>query len=131
MTRKLIVALASLYFSKWSVAASAATGVAGIWMSSELGFDPWPWLLGALGGVIVRAKLPASSRFDGIANGIISVMMGGLGGPLTANSVALYYPSLNVGSYFSAFVLAAAWPWFTSTVKGAIDSWVMKRSDKL
>lgn len=135
MRRKIIVAILSLLASKHSIAASTLTGIIGGYVATTLGFDPWTWMLGALGGVIIRAKLPPSSRPDGLINGIISVMLAGLVAPLLSSAMArnLGYQLPN-DVYVIAFILASAWPWMIASIRnksgdildGILKKWGIK-----
>lgn len=110
MKRKLIVFLAALMASKHSIASSIAAGVFGAAIAPVLGFDPWTWIMGAIGGVIVRVKLPPTNRMDSIVNSIISVMLAGLAAPYIHDLITFEkFPVPSV--YFVAFLLAACWPW--------------------
>lgn len=131
MRRKIIVALLSLIASKHSIAASTLTGIVGGYVATTLGFDPWTWMLGAFGGVIIRAKLPPSSRPDGLINGSISVMLGGLVAPWLSLALATTWGhQLAPNVYVTAFILASAWPWMIASIRnksGDIIDGVLKK----
>lgn len=115
MTRKILAALAALAASKHSIAGASAAGIGGALLAPMVGFDPWPWIIGAVGGIIVRVKLPPTTRADTLANGAISVMLAGLGAPWISRVIAAYgVPEPSV--YMMAFILAVAWPWVASLV---------------
>ena len=87
---------------------SAATGSV---VSSIVGVDPWPWIIGGLGAAIVYVKKTSASRYDAAMNGVISVSLGGLvAPPLSAYLGDTVSPALG-GSTPVAFLLSAAWPW--------------------
>lgn len=112
LKRKLILMIATLLASKHSVAGSISAGLFGVWLAPTLGFDPWTWIMGVIGGIIIRVKLPPTNRADSLVNGVISVMLAGLGSPWLVSGfavVAQNFPQPSV--YLVAFFLAAAWPW--------------------
>lgn len=123
---KLLAFLAALAASKHAIGGILTTGVLAAAISPALGFDPWTWVLGAIGGIVVRVKLPPTSRPDSIINGVISVILAGLGAPfLTAMLTFDGMPKPNL--YLVAFILAAVWPWVLSAIwkaaKSKIESW--------
>lgn len=110
MKRIFIAVFTALAASKNSVAGAAVAGVGGAMLAPMIGFDPWPWVIGAVGGIIVRVKLPPTSRADTLANGAISVMLAVFAAPwIVRVAVASGIPEPSV--YLVAFILAAAWPW--------------------
>lgn len=115
MKRKITVVLATLFASKNSLAGSAGAGALGAALAASLGFDPLPWIIGAIGGIIVRVKMPTTSRVDSIINGVISVMLGGLAAPWGSKLIA-FKGLPEPGVYLVAFVLAAAWPWIATFI---------------
>lgn len=109
---KILAAIFSLIASKHSLAATTLTGIAGAYFATQLGFDPWPWVLGILGGVIVRVKLPPTSRIDGLVNGVISVTLAGVFAPWCAILLDdLMGSKIAPNEYVLAFALACLWPW--------------------
>lgn len=88
--------------------ASAATGTA---VSTLVGVDPWPWIIGGIGAAIVYVKKASASRYDAAMNGVISVSLAGLVAPPFSAflgdkvSHALSTPAP------VAFLLSASWPW--------------------
>jgi len=135
MRRKIIIALLSLIASKHSIAASTLTGIVGGYVATTLGFDPWTWMLGAFGGVIIRAKLPPSSRPDGLINGSISVMLAGIVAPWMSEAmVSTWGNQLAPNVYVIALTLASGWPWMIAGIRnksgdivdGVLKKWGMK-----
>lgn len=123
--KKLMFAIAALAASKHSVAGAIAAGVAGAGLATTMGFDPWTWLIGAVGGVIVRVKLPPTTRADSIMNGVISVMLAGLAAPWFV-AIAMFQNIPAPSVYFVAFMLAVAWPWLISlwpVLKSKLEKW--------
>ena len=107
---RIAVILAAVTASKQAIGGALATGVVAATISPALGFDPWTWIVGAIGGVVIRVKLPETSRPDSIINGIISVMLAGLGSQYILQLITFEsLPKPNI--YLVAFVIAAAWPW--------------------
>lgn len=122
---KIIAVLAALMASKHSIAASTLTGFAGVYFASTLGFDPWPWILGILGGVIIRVKLPPTSRPDGLVNGAISVVLGGVVAPWGSTAMAATVgPSIAPDPYVLAFALACLWPWLANIIHKKIGEFI-------
>lgn len=110
--RKLIVMIATVVASKHSIAGSVGAGLFGAALAPSLGFDPWTWIVGAIGGIVVRVKLPPTNRADSLVNGIISVMLAGLASPWIAKGFSTLINSFPAPSvYLVAFSLAVAWPW--------------------
>lgn len=123
---KLLAFLAALAASKHAIGGIVTTGVLAAAISPALGFDPWTWVLGAIGGIVVRVKLPPTSRPDSIINGVISVILAGLGAPFLTEFLTFdNTPKPNL--YLIAFILAAVWPWVLSALwkvaKRKLDSW--------
>lgn len=132
---KILIILATLWTSKHSIAASSLTGIAGAYFATTLGFDPWPWMLGILGGVIIRVKLPPTSRPDGLVNGAISVILAGVVAPWGSTAMAASIgPSIAPNTYVLAFGLACLWPWLAvvihkrtgDIIDGALKKWGLK-----
>jgi hypothetical protein len=133
MTRKILAAVAALAASKNSIAGASAAGIGGALLAPMIGFDPWPWIIGAVGGIIVRGKLPPTTRGDSLINGLISVMLAGLGAPWAAKYVfsqGLPEPSI----YFMAFILSVTWPlalaMFMGSKKGEATSSFIKNAGR-
>ena len=128
---KLFALVAAFVASKHSIAASSITGIAGVYFSTTLGFDPWPWILGVMGGVIIRVKLPPSSRADGLVNGTISVILAGVIAPWGSDAMASTLgDKVAPNAYVLAFVLACLWPWLITLIhkrSGDLIDGVMKK----
>lgn len=91
--------------------AAAATAVTAGFTATAAGVDPWPWVIGGFGAAIVYVKKPATTRFDAMANAVISVMIGGFIAPIASAYAAKHWdPSLDA-QYAWAFALSVLWPW--------------------
>jgi len=122
--------LASFSASKQAIAAPVGIGLIAAYFSQSLGFDPWPWVIGAMGGGIVRVKLPPTSRIDSIANGVISVMLAGFGAPSILSWFAYYFKGIPVPNiYLVAFIVAVVWPWLVKFGWDTGKTWFTKRSE--
>ena len=129
--RKIMFLLASATASKHAIAAPVGAGLIAAYFSQSLGFDPWPWILGALGGGIIRVKLPPTSRLDSIANGVISVMLAGFGSPSIISWFKYYLQSVPPPNiYLVAFVVAVVWPWLIKFGWETCKTWFTKRSEQ-
>lgn len=128
---KIFALFAAMMASKHSIAASSLTGIVGAYFATTLGFDPWPWVLGILGGVIIRVKLPPTSRLDGLVNGAISVVLGGVVAPWGAVAMsASLGPAIAPNAYVLSFALACLWPWIANIINqksGDVWDGVMKK----
>ena len=128
--KKMMFVLASFSASKQAIAAPVGIGLIAAYFSQSLGFDPWPWVIGAMGGGIVRVKLPPTSRIDSIANGVISVMLAGFGAPSILSWFAYYFKGIPVPNiYLVAFIVAVVWPWLVKFGWDTGKTWFTKRSE--
>lgn len=98
------------------IATATTTSVAGTALATVAGYDPWTWVVGGLGAVIVHIKKEVTSRLDAIANGAISVMLAGLVSPGLTNYVITTFSISLPNSYPMAFLLSASWPWIVPTL---------------
>ena len=126
MIHKVAIGVAALTSTTYSIAGSLAVGVLGASIAKELGFDPFTWMLGALGGVVVLAKVPPTTRLEGLANGMISVIVGGMVAPW-AQPAMLEYTKYAPNVYLVSFVLAALWPWLMKLGKESAEKWLENR----
>lgn len=120
--------LAALMASKNAIGGIVTTGALAAAISPALGFDPLTWILGAIGGVVIRVKLPPTTRPDSIANGVISVILAGLGAPMVTHWLSIGGVHANI--YLVSFIIAACWPWVLSVgwkaVKSKMETWSKK-----
>ena len=109
---KKILSLVLVIFSSPSKAATAL-GLSAAAISSALGFDPFTWVLGAVGASIVLIKTEHKSRAEDVANAVISVFLAGVVAPWGAEAAKAYLPDAvanNLLIYALAFGLSAGWP---------------------
>ena len=116
--------LALTIFALFGSPAKAAitTGAAASALSVWVGFDPMPWVAGAAGGAIIFLKTEHQSRKETAANGLISVMLGGLVAPWLVRAAEIIVGKDDYGQaaalvnqhtlYAICFLLAAFWPLF-------------------
>ncbi len=111
--KKALITMATLFSSKTASAAGASGAV--VAAAAGLGLDWLPWAVGAAGSTVVYAYKPPTTRPIALANGVISVVLGGAGGPAAADAAASFWeaPYLNTFNavLLVSFSLAAAWPW--------------------
>jgi hypothetical protein len=106
--RTLLAAAAATLSSTHAKAAALSGGVAAS-AAAAVQADPLPWLVSALGALVVLTKLPAVSKAQGVGNVIVSVLLGGLG----CEFVSLHVERLSglaPGPLLAAFVLSCLWP---------------------
>ncbi len=109
LRNKIIILAASLAASKHAIGSALATSVVAAAVAPSMGFDPVTWAMAGAGAAGAHFKIEEKSRRSAIGNGIISVFLGGLGGPYLPSLVlSLEYPGPS--AYLSAFILAVAWP---------------------
>jgi len=109
--RQITLALAALFSSKaaWSTTTAAAAAVT----AAQMGRDPVPWIVGAGAVTVVYAYFRPADKAKAVANGVISVFLGGVGAPLlgawfVGNGWVEPAP---INDWFLAGVLGAGWPW--------------------
>lgn len=126
MKRRLIVIIATLSASKHAISGAVMTGAAAMTLAPALGFDPWTWFFSGFGAVVGHFKTIAKTRIDATINGVIGVILGGLGGPYAVSIVLKYeFPAPPI--QLCAFLLALTWPWL---LKFGIDI-VNRKKDTL
>ncbi len=108
--RKIVFAVGLAFTGKNAAASIATVGAAGV-TALQLGSDPVPWLLGAFGATVVYAYRKPSTRAKALANGGISVVLGGIGAPWAASLFGHYLGAVWANDYVMAFLMSAAWPW--------------------
>jgi hypothetical protein len=106
-----LLALNAILSSKYATAQTSSVATAAAFM--PVVEQAAPWVLGLLGSTIVHAHFPPRSSSMAVSNGVISVVLGGLGGPVAAEVIRYYlwFPSGMNGVLLASFALAAAWPW--------------------
>jgi len=110
--RKIVAAVLLLATSKNAVAAAAVSVTAGL-TASHLGRDPVPWLIGAAAVTVVYAYWRPADKPKALANGVISVFLGGIGAPLAGAQFVKWewLEPAPINDWALAFVLGACWPW--------------------
>ena len=119
---RLLWIAAVLSASKHSIAGAIATGAAVTMIGPMFGLDPILWSVSAAGAVIGKFKNPATSRTDTVINGVISVMIGGLGAPVLMYAISLmkYAPPYQA-DLLLALVLSITWPFIVKRIPRLID----------
>ncbi len=106
--RTLLAAAAGALSSTQAKAAVLSGGITAS-AASAAQADPLPWLVSALGALVVLVKFPAGSKAQGIGNAVVSVLLGGLGCEFAAQYIDRL-TGVDPGSLLMAFALSAAWP---------------------
>lgn len=122
LVQKWVISVASLAASKHAIAAAVTTAAAAMAIAPSIGFDPVTWFLSGVGAVVAHLKMVETLRRVAIANGIISVILGGFGGPYI-NAILMKYEFPQLPVYLAAFGLAVAWPFIAAKV---IELWDKK-----
>jgi len=107
--KRLIVGLTALFGSK--VAWATTTGVVAATTATQFGRDPVPWLIGAAAVTVVYAYRKPATREHALANGVISVFLGGIGAPWMGSVLSFYINPLFANDWLLAGILGAGWPW--------------------
>lgn len=102
-------------FSNKAFATVAPTAVVGI-SAASAGLDPWPWVLATFGMIYMllksefdEKKSPSTVRKEALANGLVSLICGGLGGPWTAIALGVYVSPKLESPLLMAFLISAFW----------------------
>ena len=125
--KKMPLIIVGLAFSKDVLAVAATASVAVVALAPAIGFDPWTWVLGAAGGTIAQAWLPADkikSDQEGRLSSVLSwlhgrkmhmlnicasILLAGLGSKYIISLIEFAsWPAPSV--YFTAFVFSSVWP---------------------
>jgi hypothetical protein len=123
--KRILLGLATLFSSKAAWATTTATAAAVT--AAQMGRDPIPWLIGAGAVTVVYAYFRPADKAKAVANGVISVFLGGVGAPLLgAWFVAQgWVQPAPINDWFLAGILGAGWPWL---VPIALD-FIRRRSE--
>lgn len=124
--KKFTVTMALVASSK-TASAAGASGAA-VAAAAYLGLDWLPWAVGAAGSTVVYAYKPPSTRPKALANGVISVFLGGVGGPASVDVASNYFQAEWLSNFstvlFASGVLAVVWPWAAPVVfSGLVGMW--------
>jgi hypothetical protein len=107
---KIGMAVALAVHGKNALATGATVVAAGV-TAAQLGADPWPWIIGAMGSTVVYAHKRGATTVHSLSNGVVSVFMGGVGAPYAGVVLSQYVNPVFANTYFLAGVMSAAWPW--------------------
>ncbi len=110
-----LMALLGVLFGKKTFAVTTTAATAGL--SAQLnGFDPLPWIVATAGMVYMLARSEPDpskdvnrQRKDALANGLVSLVFGGLGGPFTAAAIGIYFDPRLESPLLMAFLISAFW----------------------
>lgn len=124
--KKISVTMVAFASSKTASAAAASGAV--VAAAAGLGLDWMPWAVGAAGSTVVYAYKPPTKRSIALANGVISVMLGGVGGPFAVSAASEVFDAVWLSTFnnilLSSFALAAAWPWIAPKLwSGLVGMW--------
>lgn len=108
---RIALALTALFSSKAAWATTAAGAAAAT--AHQLGRDPVPWLIGAAAVTVVYAYFRPADKPKAVANGVISVFLGGVGAPFSGAYLVKWgwVEQAPINEWALAFVLGAGWPW--------------------
>lgn len=118
-------------FSNKSIAGSSAAAATAA-SAFALGFDVWPWVLGAFGASIVQVYKAPESRPKAIINSSISVVVGGVVSPFVTSYswIRENFDDRFIATYAVSFLLAAAWPWvlpiFMTLLKSISEKFILR-----
>lgn len=110
--KKRIAIALTAFFSHKAAWATAAAGTAAT-TAHQLGRDPVPWLIGAAAVTVVYAYFRPADKPKALANGVISVFLGGVGAPFAGAYLVKWgwVEPAQINDWALAFVLGAGWPW--------------------
>lgn len=120
--KRALLALNAILSSKYATAQTSSVATAAAFM--PIVEQAAPWVLGLLGSTIVHAHFPPRSSLMAVSNGVISVVLGGLGGPVLIGALVDHFGA-KVGmqaTLLASFALAAAWPWVAPPLFDGIRS---------
>lgn len=109
MLKRFGLALAAFFGHKSALAASVGV-TAGV-TATQIGGDPVPWAIGAAAATVVYAYKQPDNRQKALANGVISVFLGGVGAPYMGQILARYIDPVYANEWVLAGILGAGWPW--------------------
>jgi len=109
--KRITVLLTALFGHK--LAWATTTGSAAAVTAQQMGRDPVPWLIGAAAVTVVYAYFRPADKPKAIANGVISVFLGGIGAPFAGAYLVKWQwvEAAPINEWALAFVLGAGWPW--------------------
>lgn len=119
---QLLLALLLTLNAKNLSAATLTAATAGA-MASQLGADPWPWIVGSAGAAIAFLMRAPTTPKIALANGLISILCGGLGAPFIANIVSYKIDPIYANDLVYAAFLSVAWPFLVPLAMRYIEKW--------
>lgn len=125
LRKRIIIGLTALFGSK--AAWATTTGVLAATTATQFGRDPVPWLIGAAAVTVVYAYRKPATREHALANGVISVFLGGIGAPWMGVVMSRYIDPVFANDWILAGVLGAGWPWLVPVAM----SIVQRRAQKI
>ena len=139
--QKLLIFIVAILGNK-SYAAAITTGATGL-SAWSLGFDPLPWMFSTAGMIYMlihtepkEAKNSTQVRAESIANGLVSLICGALGGPMSASALAEWSNKEYLNSpLLAAFLISAfwqliaykAWPVVRAEIWPIAKSWLERK----
>lgn len=128
--KQILLGLTMLFSSKaaWATTTAAAAGIT----ASQMGQDPVPWLIGAGAVTVVYAYFRPADKAKAVANGVISVFLGGVGAPLLGAWLVSqgWVQHAPINDWFLAGILGAGWPWLVPLVLDFIRRRTEVRNDQ-
>lgn len=95
----------------WAATVGVVAGGAAQVTATQIGRDPVPWVIGAMAVTIVYAYKKPETREKALANGVVSVFLGGVGAPYMGQILARYIDPVYANDWVLAGVMGAGWPW--------------------
>jgi MFS family permease len=121
---RITVLLTALFGHK--LAWAATTGVIAGVTASQIGRDPVPWIVGAMAVTVVYAYKKPDNREKALANGMVSVFLGGIGAPYSGQILSQYVSPVYANDWVLAGILGAGWPWLLPIAL----SFIKRKSEK-
>lgn len=119
-TQKFLLALLLALNAKNITAATLTAATAGA-VATQLGVDPLPWIVGSAGAAIAFLMRAPTAPKIALANGLISILCGGLGAPFLANIVEAKVDAIYANDLVYAAILSVAWPFFVPLVMAWVE----------
>ena len=107
---KQVIAAGAAFFSHKAALATSVGAAAGL-TAQQIGRDPVPWCIGAMAVTIVYAYKKPENREKALANGVVSVFLGGIGAPYMGQILTRYIDPVYANDWVLAGVMGAGWPW--------------------
>ncbi len=123
--------------------AATVTTLATGFSAWSFGFDPLPWMFSTAGMIYMLIHTESASnktqtqvRAESVANGLVSLVCGAMGGPITASALSEWANKEYLNSpLLAAFLISAfwqiaaykAWPFLREEVWPIAKSWVERK----